>query len=228
MLACPVCGGIEFSNREVIWQELSQDWQLSPHELAYINRQQGYICVTCANNLRSMSLASAILTAYSFSGTLLQFVESDIGKQLRVLEINEAGNLTSVLNRMPNHTLVHYPEHDMTSLVFKSESFDLVLHSDTLEHVQNPLAGLAECCRVIKKPGRCIFTVPIVLGRLTHSREGMKQSFHGSYSTNYSNMLVCTEYGADVWKYVIESGFTQVSLHCLEYPAGIAIESIKN
>ena len=74
-------------------------------------------------------------------------------------EINEAGGLTSVLKRLPNHQLIGYPDYDMTNLSFEPETFDLVLHSDTLEHVPNPIAGLSKCRRVLGKTGRCIFTV---------------------------------------------------------------------
>ena len=129
---CPVCGGQNFSYREVLWQELVSDWQLSAHEVDYINRQQGVFCVGCGNNLRSMALADAILFAYQFSGTLAKFVGTALAKSLKVLEINEAGGLSSVLNRLPNHQLVRYPEYDMTNLLFQSATFDLVLHSDTL------------------------------------------------------------------------------------------------
>ena len=98
-----------------------------------------------------MALANAILCAYNACGTLVQFVESDFAKTLNVLEINEAGGLTSVLKRLPNHQLIGYPDYDMTNLPFEPETFDLVLHSDTLEHVPNPIAGLSKCRRVWEK-----------------------------------------------------------------------------
>ena len=88
---CPVCGGLDFYSQKVLWQELIADWQLSPEEVEYIDRQRGYACKTCGNNLRSMALAGAILNAYRFSGTLAEFVQSDLASVLTVLEINEAG-----------------------------------------------------------------------------------------------------------------------------------------
>ena len=223
---CPVCGGEEFSFREILWPELISDWQLSPLEVDYINRQQGLVCAGCSNNLRSMALANAILSAYSFCGTLVQFVESELGKTLKVLEINEAGALTSVLNRLPHHQFVGYPNQDMTNLSFEPAVFDLVLHSDTLEHVPDPIAGLSECHRVLVKTGRCIFTVPIVVGRLTRSRAGLKSSYHGTSAQRDKDFTVYTEFGADAWRFVIEAGFTSVRMHSFEYPAALAIEAI--
>lgn len=226
--ACPICGGHEFSYREVLWQELVSDWQLSPSEANYINRQQGLSCVKCRNNLRSMALADAILCSYNYAGTLEMFVTSDFAKTIKVLEINEAGGLSSVLEKLPNHQLVRYPEYDMTNLSFKSASFDLVLHSDTLEHVPNPVAGLSECRRVLVKKGRCIFTVPIIIGRLTRSRAGLKNSYHGAPNQFGGDYIVHTEFGADMWKFAIEAGFTSTRIHCLEYPSALAVEAIDN
>jgi SAM-dependent methyltransferase len=222
---CPVCGGEEFLFREVLWPELVSDWQLSPFEVDYINRQQGFFCAGCSNNLRSMALANAILSAFSFCGTLAQFVESDFAKTLKVLEINEAGGLTPVLNRLPHHQLVGYPDHDMVNLSFEPAIFDLVLHSDTLEHVPNPIAGLSECRRVLVKTGRCIFTVPIIVGRLTRSRAGLKISYHGTSTQRDNDFTVYTEFGADIWRFVIEAGFTSARIHSFEYPAALAIEA---
>ena len=222
---CPVCGGGDFLSREVLWPELVSDWQLSPLEVDYINRQQGFFCAGCNNNLRSMALANAILSAYSFCGTLVQFVESDFAKTLKVLEINEAGGLTSVLNRLAHHQLAGYPEYDMTNLSFERGIFDLVLHSDTLEHVPHPITGLSECRRVLAKTGRCIFTVPIIVGRLTRSRAGLKNSYHGTSAQVDNDCTVYTEFGADMWRFVIEAGFTGASIHSFEYPAALAIEA---
>ena len=40
------------------------------------------------------------------------------------------------------------------------ETFDLVVHSDTLEHVPDPVRGLAECRRVLKPHGLLILETP--------------------------------------------------------------------
>jgi SAM-dependent methyltransferase len=222
---CPVCGGLSFFRQKVLWQELISDWQLSPVEVEYIDRQQGYACKSCGNNLRSMALAGAILSAYKFSGTLSEFVHSDLARELSVLEINDAGGLSAILNELPNHRLVRYPEYDMTNLAFASDSFDLVIHSDTLEHVPQPIAGMSECKRVLKTEGRCIFTAPIVVGRLSRTRAGLKESYHGTSGQENADYVVHTEFGADIWRYVLEAGFGAVKLHCLDYPAGVAIEA---
>lgn len=220
---CPVCGNINFGYTPVLWNELIAEWQLAKYEVAYIDQQQGFYCVGCGNNLRSMALAAAILRTYNFSGSLVQFVESDSAKALTVLEVNDAGGLTSVLKKLPNHRLVCYPEHDMTCLLFESATFDLVLHSDTLEHVPNPVAGLSECHRILTNHGHCIYTVPTIVDRFTRSRVGLPPSYHGSATDFGGDLVVQTEYGADMWKHALLAGFSSVAIHCIEYPAGLAL-----
>jgi len=223
---CPVCGGKEFSKRSVLWPELISDWQLSPQEVEYIERQQGFSCNCCGNNLRSMALAAAIMNAYQFAGTLNEFVTSKLANTLKVLEINESGGLSKILTKLPNYKLACYPEYDMNKLTFGSGSFDLVIHSDTLEHVSRPISGLMECYRILRSKGRCIFTVPIVVGRMTRSRERLKNSFHGAPGQNPKDYIVHTEFGADVWCYVASAGFSSIKIHNFEYPAGLAIEAV--
>jgi len=225
--SCSVCGGLEFSYNEVLWVELVHEWELSSFEVDYINRQQGFCCKSCGNNLRSMALADAVTFAYGFPGTLEQFVKSDRANTLKLLEINDAGGLTPFLKRLPNHQRVCYPEYDMTCLSFESETFDIVVHSDTLEHVPDPLAGLSECHRILAKSGRCLFTVPIILGRLTRSRSGLRNSYHGSVDQFKTDLLVHTEFGADMWKFPLEAGFISVRIHSFEYPSGLVIEASK-
>src|SRR5450759_820689 len=220
---CTICGEREFSFREILWSELVAAWQLSPLEVNYINRQQGFCCAACGNSLRCMALAAAILCTYNFSGTLAQFVESDLGKTLKVLEINEAGGLSTALKKLPNHQLVQYPEYDMTNLSLKSETFDLVIHSDTLEHVPNPERALSECGRVLRSNGKCIFTVPVIVDRMTRSRSGLSPSYHGQPGVPAEDQLVCTEFGADIWQTVLKAGFCSCEIFSHEYPAALVM-----
>ena len=170
---CRVCGGSSFSLVNVLWPELINAWQLSEKEVAYINRQQGFHCDLCFNNLRAISLSAAILREFNYQGTLKQFCESS--SDLKILEINNAGNLTPYFQKLTQHRLITYPEFDMLNLAIESESYDLVVHSDTLEHVLHPERALSECRRVLSKNGKCIFTIPIIVDRMTRSRTRIKK-----------------------------------------------------
>jgi ubiquinone/menaquinone biosynthesis C-methylase UbiE len=114
----------------------------------------------------------------------------------------------------------------MMDLPFDDMAFDLVVHSDTLEHVQRPIRGLSECRRVLKPGGFCAFTVPIIVDRLTISREGLPPSYHGSPS-NPGDFLVHTEYGADAWKHVTLAGYRECRIFSLDYPAAQAMVGVR-
>lgn len=223
---CIVCGGRELRATGVLCEELSSAWELSPEEVSYVDLQQGFHCAACRSTLRCMALAAALLRLFEVSAPFSHFVESDRARTLRLLEINEAGGLSPLLARLPGRTAAAYPHIDMQALPFPDRSFDIVVHSDTLEHVPLPLAGLKECLRVLRPGGACAFTVPIVVGRLSRSRAGMPASYHGEPGSG-EHYLVHTEFGSDVWRLVLEAGFDECRLSGLELPAAHAIVAIR-
>src|SRR4030095_5272548 len=164
---CPVCGHDEVVNLSILWPELVEEWQLSPDGVAYTNVQQGVCCASCKNNLRAMTLAAAMTQAFDFDGSLKDFCATHQGvRQLTVIEINQAKNLSSFLQALPKYALHLYPQLDMQRMSFADSSIDLIIHSDTLEHVPDSKAALKESWRVLKPGGHLVYTVPIVIGPL--------------------------------------------------------------
>jgi len=223
MERCDVCGGSEFEHTPVLWPSLISEWRLDAIEAAYIDIQQGTHCVACNANVRSIALARAIMRWRGFQGKLTDFVDDPRQGALRVLEFNEAGTLHQTLRRLPGHRLVTYPSFDMMKATLPSMSFDLVVHSDTLEHVADPLAGLRECRRLIDEGGAVIFTVPTVIGRLSRSRAGLPASYHGHADSADPTMHVHTEFGSDAWTYVVRAGFESCELLPFRFPSGLAM-----
>ena len=223
---CPICGASDFSSQKVLWEELITDWALRPDEVDYIDLQQGFSCKRCNTALRCMTLASAMMAARGFRGTFTEFCDpAGPACGLDVLEINSAGNLTTYLSRLPRHKLASYPEIDMQQMPFEEAAFDIVVHSDTLDHVPDSRRGLAECLRVLRPGGILVYTIPLVVGRTTRKRAGLKDSFHGR--PGESDYRVETEYGADFWCELMEAGFGEVRVHTLLYPASVAIVATK-
>lgn len=227
-MQCGVCGGTKFTAHNVLWDKLVNDWQLSPVETAYVNRQQGESCDKCGANLRSIALANALRAFLGTKAFLREAATSPQGKNLAILEINEAGSLTPVLKTFGRYTYGAYPEVDMHSLPYDDGTFDVVVHSDTLEHIPNPVHALGECRRVLKPSGALCFTVPIIVGRMSRNREGLPKSHHGNSATVADDFAVQTEFGADAWAYILDAGFTEISIHAVEYPAAIAFVARRN
>lgn len=222
--ACAVCGGTEFRDQVVIWDELAEGWGLTPEERRLTDRQQGTICTGCGANLRSIALAEALLAAFGASGTLREFLAGDTARALRLLEINEAGTLSPELARLPGHVLARYPEVDMQALPYEAGRFDVVVHSDTLEHVPDPARALAECRRVLAPEGVLCFTVPVLPGRLTRPMPEGTRLFHGSMADQPEDYLVHTDFGADVWAMVLAAGFRAVGF--TTFAEGLAITAV--
>ncbi len=225
-MTCPCCGSTQTHEQPVLWKALIDEWRIAEHEVAYINRQQGVSCTGCSSNIRCMALAQGIMNYFGYDGLFCDFLGTERAKSLRVLEINEAAALTPFLRLLPHHVLSCYPDCDMMNLQFADASFDLVVHSDTLEHIPHPVRGLSECRRVLKPGGACAFTVPLIVDRLTISRAGMPPSHHGS-SANPGDCLVHTEYGADAWKHVLLAGFRECRISAVEYPTAQALVAVR-
>jgi SAM-dependent methyltransferase len=207
----------------VLWPELIDAWELNSTEAAYVDVQQGTRCERCGTNVRSQALARALLDWVGAALTLERWIQEPAAHDQRLLEINEAGTLTPWLAQLRGRILGSYPECDMTNLPYPDGSFDIVIHSDTLEHVRDPHRGLVECRRVLSPHGACIFTVPVIVGRLTRSREGLPLSYHGHAECRDPDFVVHTEFGADVWRWVIDAGFSGCRIVPFRYPAGLAI-----
>ena len=214
-LTCAACGHGHFGRRPVLSKELIEAWQLSPEEARYIDEQQGVHCAACGSNLRSIALARAICSALG-GRPPLNVLAPSVPASLKILEINEAGDLTQFLQHIPGYRFAAYPDVDMQKMPFFDGEFDLVVHSDTLEHVENPHLGLRECRRILKAVGACCYTVPIVVRRMSRSRAGLPASDHAGHHVH-------TEFGADAWVVAAAAGFSRVELTSVLFPRAIAI-----
>jgi SAM-dependent methyltransferase len=227
-MKCPICQNQNFLQINVLKQRLINEWELNANEIDYINKQQGFRCSNCLCNLRSMTLADSILKFYSFQGSFQQFCNSKHATKLKGLEINSAGGLHFFLLGFKKFTFAEYPKVDIQNLPYENEVFDLVIHSDTLEHVEDSLVALKECYRVLKKGGVLFYTIPLIFERMTRKRNFLINSYHGSQEElQGDDYKVWTEYGADFWVEIFNAGFTKVSLQTLGDLSSIAISAKK-
>jgi SAM-dependent methyltransferase len=239
---CNVCGveGRFVFNSWVIPDELRSSWGNNGVSLAY-TRRESMLCRRCCSSLRVRRIVSVLLDLYgSGAGSMAELVREERFRALDLAEINTIGSVGSLhafLTVLPRLSFSDYRgsdglgetirgvrNEDISRLTYADASFDLLLSSDTLEHVPDFRAALRETRRVLRPGGRHIFTVPIVWSReKTVSRARLDEAgspvheleplYHGRGAGLYryipvgTDLLAFTEFGRDLVDHLRDAGF---------------------
>lgn len=219
---CYVCGSKNnFSLKSVPISSipgLSATWSLTDLEERVYNLREGYCCDGCFSSARVQGL-TACLSGISQTSNIDEFIEYCNKENLDVAEINSCANLHEKLSKIKKLKFSEFynkteqitnarsfkgiKHEDIMNLSYNDSSFDLVLHSETLEHINNPKKAIQECLRVLKPGGICVFTTPVLWGRKTRRRFNDKGeiikplSYHGDSNSQYP---VLFEFGSDIAK----------------------------
>lgn len=204
---CGSCGSKEFEQLQVISDELASAWGLSPRERLWFDQREGHLCCACHMSRRVRMLLWSLRQ---------KFPRLD---SLRVLHLNRINHLRPALIGVSSlvetlhlptvalgRTIDGYSNQDFTRLTFPDDSFDLVIHSETLEHVFQPELALAEAHRVLKPGGCQFYTVPLLHRRKTLQRAALGadgQTCHllaPSYHGLEGEDLVVWEFGGDFFR----------------------------
>jgi SAM-dependent methyltransferase len=175
---CSVCGrmGAMLYRRRVIPPRLEELWALTPQLAEALARKESCDCARCGAKLRARRMAQVLLSLFPSSATsLARWVEQPEAQRLRVAEINRIDGLHGELARLPQFASSDYvpgasrgatvdgiPSEDLTQLTYADASFDLVLTSESLEHVPDLPAALREIRRVLVPDGLHVFTIPVL------------------------------------------------------------------
>lgn len=182
-------------------------------------RRESLWCSHCHASQRERGLTSALVTYYGRGASSLALALPAM-RELHIAEINRFNAAHHLLAELPGIRYVEYPEEDIHDLSFGDASFDVVITSDTLEHVADPQRALQETFRVLRPGGRHIFTVPL-RPDLAHSRSrsGLRQIHHGRPPGPWRHlrkpmpdMLVRTDFGRDFTNTIEAVGF-DVEVH---------------
>jgi SAM-dependent methyltransferase len=223
------------------WPDLIHQWELDDNWAAMIYAREGKFCEWCHTNLRCRQLAKAIVDSVNerlgTNASCLDRLCADARiRELRIAEINSAGNLHKFLARIPNlkysefsNKVSEATSEDLTRLSYTDSSFDLIITSDTLEHVPDVDLALSEIRRVLKPGGLHIFTVPIIMDRpLTRRRASLSHgkliyhlppSYHGEGGEQPEDFLVINEFGADFLERCKAARFNVRLIRSAENPA---------
>jgi SAM-dependent methyltransferase len=215
----------------VIPPKLQERWGLSERLAQALARKESSDCSWCGAKLRARRLARALLDLEGLGEpprSVAEWVTRDEVRALRVVEINRIEGLHEAISGLPQFEASDYSpgakpgeivsgvrSEDLTRLKYPDESFDLVLTSETLEHVPDLSAALSEIRRVLGPCGWHLFTIPllpnvpktfartIILpdGSLDHRAPTI---CHPGGDSGYP---VFTEFGADLPEIVRAAGF---------------------
>lgn len=238
---CPVCGRKSMLRRRTILSdELVRAWELQPGWVRHFNDREGSYCARCGCNQRSRHHAAGLVQAWNrklglHHASLRTAVRDPAIRGLALAEINACGELHPWLSRLPGLAYSEYGgipgvrREDLLALTYKDNAFDLVLTSETLEHVPDVGRALGEIHRVLKPGGIHVFTTPVVWdrpasrvccrienGTLRHLRP---PSYHGMPGMRAGDMMVMTEFGADIVEQLSAAGFETEVLRDAANPA---------
>jgi SAM-dependent methyltransferase len=204
---CIGCSLRNFSQTEVIPDHLAQSWELSSRERIQFDEREGNICSGCGLSKRVRMIVWTLRKLFP-----------DLSP-LDILHLNQINGLKPLLvsARSVTETLYHpgfptgtevqgWANEDMSRLSFKNNRFDLVIHSETLEHLHDYVAALTEAMRVLRSGGYQIYTVPLLHQRATRRRIGLGQQeeavylFPPSYHGKEGEYPVIWEFGGDFLK----------------------------
>ncbi|MGI9027258.1 MAG: class I SAM-dependent methyltransferase [Candidatus Saccharimonadales bacterium] len=227
---CDACGGLgPYKYVPIVKDSLAKEWSLSKDEQIAFSSRESMFCAFCGCSYRLRALAKALVIESGSKKTqsLQESISNGSFNKLKIAEINSCGVLHDILKEAPHLIHSEYqpsdkttPHQDLTALTYKDNTFDIVLTSDTLEHVPDPVKALSEIYRVLKTDGKHIFTVPMRVNAKTKTRTKMqagkvintyKPSFHGSGEPDY---LVWNEFGTDFVDTLEQVGFS-VALYFL-------------
>jgi SAM-dependent methyltransferase len=180
---CSVCGRFRpmIERRRVVPRRLEELWGLSPALARALARKESSNCAGCGAKLRARRMARVLLDLYPVgrppapAGSLAGWVRHDEVRRLRIAEINRIDGLHEVLDGLPAFAASDFVpgtnpgavvdgvrSEDLTRLTYPDAWFDLVLTSESLEHVPDFEAALRELHRVLAPGGVHVCTVPIL------------------------------------------------------------------
>lgn len=199
------------------------------------NQREAFVCRDCFALGRTEALARVMVRRLARDGETTLPELMDRRPDLRVHELGFVGGIAETLRGLPNYSVSEFfPDvplgslgpvgvrcEDVSRLSFADASFDAVVSQDVLEHVPDPVRGIAETARVLRPGGAHFFTVPDDPTRprsVTRARLGdagavehlLPPEYHGD-PVRSEGALVFTDYGADLAELVAAAGLVLVT-----------------
>lgn len=188
---CLCCGrvGPLLRRKWVVWPELKRRWGLNDRLAQALAAKETDCCAWCGAPMRSRRMAEVLLSLFPMGDpprparSLRSWANLPEARRLKIAEINQVPGVHQAIQSLPGLSYSEFiPDrqpgstHDgircenLLALSYADQSFDLVLHAETLEHVPDLARALDEIHRVLKPGGLSLFTAPVLPGVLQSFR----------------------------------------------------------
>lgn len=224
---CWACGEIStFAFEEIINDDLARQWGVNKRIRHAYSSRESRQCEYCRSIYRNRLYSQTLCDYYSKEGAkdLKHLVKEAHFRSLLVAEINACGWLHNILKGLPRLSYSEYGSEDTSirsediqALSYGNDMFDVVLTSDTMEHIPSYAKAFSEIHRILKPGGKHFFTIPILWNISTRRRAEFKQdggvnylvegAYHGP--PELAN-LVWTDFGKDIIEEIDSIGFDTV------------------
>jgi len=180
---CSCCGrcGLMLFRPRAIPARLKELWGLNPRTGEALARKETLDCSRCDAKLRARRMATVLMTMFPVDEkpprSLREWAARPEILKLDIAEVNRVEGLHEAISKHPGLLYSEYFENaqsgtfvegvrceTLSRLTYADASFDLVLTSETLEHVPRLELALSEIHRVLKPGGLHVFTVPLMPG----------------------------------------------------------------
>jgi SAM-dependent methyltransferase len=188
-----------------------------------LNRDpSGVRCAGCSAGVVQLSI-----------GWALRDVVGPVGRY-DVCELSARGAMASYLRRNARSvaTSEYFPGvrpgslhqgarcEDVQRLTYADESFDLITHTEVLEHVPDDARALAQLLRVLGPGGTMLFTVPMYGGERTIERarvrdgvvEHLLEPVYHTDPLQPQGILAFRDYGSDILDRMRAAGFVDAEI----------------
>ncbi len=223
---CVVCGreSVFRFDLTIITPQLREAWGIPDRLVDAFNRKESMFCSNCGSSLRVRRLAAVLMQTFAARNGLschsfAELLENKEFRDLKIAEINACGGLHSYLKDHPNLSYSEWMSdaapgevrdgvrcEDLQRLTYPDNYFDIILTSETLEHVPDPDKAWQQIFRTLKDGGYHIFTIPVLLSQPTTVKRAnlvngkrenlLAPAYHGVWGSE--NMFVYTDFGMDL------------------------------
>lgn len=165
-----------YFNSWIVSKDIEIDMK-DPSEFQSLLARESFFCKFCLTSDRKRSLYKHLLKYISektkihiedlckFEGQLSILIIGDLGKHGYLQRIVSEHLMCTTTYFNPEEAIGTRKNHminaNIEDLSFLDTEFDVIIHTDVLEHCSNPTLAVESCLQTLKNDGVIIFTIPI-------------------------------------------------------------------